>query len=489
MPNVAERLDLVEAARQDIARSREIAASVAGDLHDYNRWFKNYLLEEQRKREKHARWVKHQQAVLRRREWRHRTARSARRALVVSAFGVRSAVLFILNAVRSALTFVRDLVVGGALWTARTAQAVAFTTYRLIAGGLAWCASKALALGLVLAAAVSAWAASAARAARAVWSTTHDLAASGLRSTHATARALVTACGEAMSAVASRTAGRARVLASATSQRIAAGLAWSGAKARSLGVAGATAVSTAALWTAGSARSAASSSSAFLRRRLAWLGEKARTLAVVSAAAILAVVSAVTAAMQATTIATAETLAAIAERLGASGGSLASRLRAQASSWTGAVSSTARDLAPKLRGQAAAISSSMRRNGLRLRHSTHTRISAAQPMLHDHALRAVTLASGFKEWARARSERLSQRVLKPLEGLVASAPGSLHAPGWSLEPREARPGNGFHPQGSNGGCESEVIGRSKALACIEPWRCRLPAVLPRQGGRQVLVVN
>jgi hypothetical protein len=489
MPHAAERLDLVEAARQDIARSKEIAASVAGDLHDYNRWFKNYLLEEQRKREKHARWVKHQQAVLRRREWRHRTARSARRALVVSAFGVRSAVLFVLNAVHSALTLLRDLVVGGALWTARTAQAVALTAYRLIAAGLAWCASKALALGLGLAAAVSAGAASAARAARAVWSTTHDLMASALRSTHATVRTLATACGKAMSAGASRTAGRARALASAASERIATGLAWSGAKARSLAVAGAAAVSTAASWTAGSASSTASSGSAFLGHHLAWLGEKARALAVVGAAAILAAVAAVTAALQAATIATAETLAAIAERLGASGGSLASRLRAQASSWSGAMSSTARDLQPKLRGQAAAVSSSMRRNGLRLRHSTRAKISAAQPMLRDHALRAATLASGFRAWARAGSERLSQSVLKPLEGLVASAPGSLHAPDWSPEPREARPGNGFHPQGSNGGCESEMIGRSKALACIEPWRCRLPAVLPRQGGRQVLVVN
>jgi hypothetical protein len=239
----------------------------------------------------------------------------------------------------------------------------------------------------------------------------------------------------------------------------------------------------------GSARRAASSGSAFLRHRLVWLGEKARALAVVGAAVILAAVAAVTAALQAATIATAETLAAIAERLGASGGSLASRLRAQASSWSGAMSSTARDLQPKLRGQAAAVSSSMRRNGLRLRHSTRAKISAAQPMLRDHALRAATLASGFRAWARAGSERLSQSVLKPLEGLVASAPGSLHAPDWSPEPCRARSGNGLHPRGSNGGCESEMIGRSKALACIEPWRCRLPAVLPRQGGRQVLVVN
>jgi hypothetical protein len=489
MPHAAERLDLVEAARQDIARSKEIAASVAGDLHDYNRWFKNYLLEEQRKREKHARWVKHQQAVLRRREWRHRTARSARRGLVVAAFGVRSAVLFVLNAVRSALTWLRDLVVAGVLWTDRTAQAVAFTTYRLIAGGLAWCASMALALGLSLAAAVSAGAASAARTARAVWSTTHDLMASALRSTYATAHALAIGCGGAMSAGASRTAGTARALASAASEQIATGLAWSGATARSLGVTVAAAVSTAASWTAGSASSAGSAGSAFLRHYLAWFGEKARALAVVGAAAILAAVAAVTAAMQATTITTAETLAAIAERLSASGGSLAARLRVQASSWSGAMSSTARDLQPKIRGQAAAVFSSMRRNGLRLRHSTRAKISAAQPMLRDHARRAATLASGFGAWARAGSERLSQIVLKPLEGLVASAPGSLHAPDWSPEPREARPGNGFHAQASNGGCDREMIGRSKALACIEPWRCRLPAVLPRQGGRQVLIVN
>jgi hypothetical protein len=483
MPHAVERLDLVEAARQDIARSKEIAASVAGDLHDYNRWFKNYLLEEQRKREKHARWVKHQQAVLRRREWRHRTARSARRALVVSAFGVRSAVLFVLNVVGSALTLLRDLVVGGARRTAKTAHAVALGAYRLIAAGLAWCASKALALGFGLAAAVSAGAAAAARTARAVWSTTYAFMASALRSTHATARTLLTVCGEARSAVASRTAGTARALASAASEQIATRVAWSGAKARSLASAGATAVSTAVSWTAGSANSAASSGSAFLRHNLARFSEKSRALAVMGAAASLAAVAAVTAALQATTIATAETFAAIAERLGASGGSLAARLRAQASSWSGAVSSTARDLQPKLRGQAAAVSSSMRRNGLRLRHSTRAKISAAQPMLRDHALRAATLATGFKAWARAGSERLSRSVLKPLEGLVVSAPGSLHAPDWR------RLGNGFHPQGANGGCESETTRRSKALACIEPWRCRLPAVLPRQGGRQVLVVN
>jgi hypothetical protein len=445
MSNAAERLDLVEAARHDIARSKEIAASVAGDLHDYNRWFKTYLLEEQRKREKHARWVKHQQAVLRRREWRHRTVRSARRALVVAALGVRSAVQFVLNAARSALALLRDAILGAALWTARTAQTVAVTASRLVAAGLAWCTAKALALGRGLATAASAVSANAVTAALAAWTAGHAVAANGLS--------------------------------------------WAHAKARAFGAAAVTALSRAASWTAASTGSAASSGAAFLRQRLAWLGEKIRALAVLGTAATLTAVAAVTAKMQATTIATAETLAAIAERLGAVGTSLASRLRAQASNWSGAISAAARDLAPKLRDSAAAVSSSLRSNGLRLSHSARAKISAAQPMLREQTLHAATLASGFADRAWAVSERLSQSVLKPLEGLVASAPGSLRAPGWTPEPSGAGGGNGSHPTGAGTWHGSEAAGHGKALACIEPWRCRLPAVLPRQGGRQVLVVN
>jgi hypothetical protein len=226
MPDAGDSLDPIEAARRGLERSREMLASVAGELDAHHRWFKSYLAEEEKKRKQHARRIKHHQAVLRRREGRKRAMRFARRARLVTSLAVRSAYRSVSDAASSTLSLSRDLLSGASAWAARTARVVASSAYKVTASGLSRSAVKAHAFILACAEAASALASSASRMAHEAALSAYPRMEKGMSSFVARKRALEQISSVAIAVSLSKAAAAARAVSLSATELLATSRSW-----------------------------------------------------------------------------------------------------------------------------------------------------------------------------------------------------------------------------------------------------------------------
>ena len=165
MSGAVDTLDPIEAARADIAGSKHLIASVAGDLSQHQEWLKNYRVAEKR----HARWLQFQELKYQTELKRRATARAVKRFALGVALLVRSVWLFLVKWTTAfvawlkpsshalALTLARWTTAGLA-WTWATAVKIARTLLNATLATLAWTGttSRDIALALVRAASIAA---------------------------------------------------------------------------------------------------------------------------------------------------------------------------------------------------------------------------------------------------------------------------------------------------------------------------------------------
>jgi hypothetical protein len=148
MSDTGYNLDPIAAAKRDVARSKEIAASVADELKQHKRWFESYVAEEKRSRKRHARLIGRQQMLLRRQERRQRTIRFLRRTVLVLAIGMRAVFRFLSKGGASALMHISDLLSESAVWIAKQARTLAAATLALIRSATSRIGAKSRAIAL-----------------------------------------------------------------------------------------------------------------------------------------------------------------------------------------------------------------------------------------------------------------------------------------------------------------------------------------------------
>jgi hypothetical protein len=132
-------VDPIEAAKRDVGRSKDLAASAAEELRQHHRWLQDALATEAQNREKHASSLKRQQVI------QQRLLKRQRLILVV-----RRILLFLLKGAFSALIYLCDLLLIGCTWFALSIRAVALSLLRLLSISASWSGQKARVLALSL---------------------------------------------------------------------------------------------------------------------------------------------------------------------------------------------------------------------------------------------------------------------------------------------------------------------------------------------------
>ena len=136
MSDVGQKHHADESAPEVVARSKDVVATAAEELQDYERWLKDFVASEEQSRKRHARSLKREQARHRRRQKRERTARAGKRVALGFARAVRSASRSTVGAIVTAQRRSRDLTMAGAAWSAATSRAIAASTYEGLSLGL-----------------------------------------------------------------------------------------------------------------------------------------------------------------------------------------------------------------------------------------------------------------------------------------------------------------------------------------------------------------
>ena len=160
LAGASDTIDPIDAARDDIAGSKDLIASAVEDLTQHQRWIENYRVAETR----HARRVRRQEVMLAVELTTKRILRALRRFALLVALNARAIWRFtvsmsvtVARAVTAASIYAYELARSAAAWTAPRVHALAVATGRQIAAGFAWTSSRiralALAMGRTLAAA------------------------------------------------------------------------------------------------------------------------------------------------------------------------------------------------------------------------------------------------------------------------------------------------------------------------------------------------
>ena len=142
LSDVGQKHHADESAPEVVARSKDVVATAAEELKDYERWLKDFVASEEQSRKRHARSLKREQARHRRRLKRERRARAGKRAALGVARAVRSASRSTVGAIVTAQRRSRDLTMAGAAWSAATSRAIAASTYEGLSLGSAWVSAK-----------------------------------------------------------------------------------------------------------------------------------------------------------------------------------------------------------------------------------------------------------------------------------------------------------------------------------------------------------
>jgi hypothetical protein len=135
-------IDPFEAAKRDVARSKDLAASATEDLKQHHRWLKGTLAAEARNREKHTRRLKRQQVMQERLLKRQRLIRSFRRGALALVLLLRSISLSLLKGAFSTLIYLRDWLLIGCARIALSIRTAALSLLRLLAISASWIRQK-----------------------------------------------------------------------------------------------------------------------------------------------------------------------------------------------------------------------------------------------------------------------------------------------------------------------------------------------------------
>ena len=132
-----------EFAPEVVARSKDVVATAAEELKDYERWLKDFVASEEKSRKRHASALKREQARYRRQLKRERTARAVKRAALSFVLSVRSMVRSLWRGLVATIMSVRDATVVGAAWVASATYALAVSVLKTCAAGVSWISAKA----------------------------------------------------------------------------------------------------------------------------------------------------------------------------------------------------------------------------------------------------------------------------------------------------------------------------------------------------------
>ncbi|MGH6864637.1 MAG: hypothetical protein ACREDO_00265 [Methyloceanibacter sp.] len=200
--------DPIEAAREDIAESRNLIAAVADDLNQHQRWLEKYRVAEVRR----ARRLKRQELNYRLQLKRRQLARSSKREALAVAREARAIYRTLAAATVATLAFLHRWTVVIAAWIAPRARAAGLFLLQVLRGALLWLGVQARLMG------------------RALWRAASTAAAW----TAVQARALARMLAEAASRAWSWTAREAPIVWSGIVERASAGMVSAGAAFRSI---------------------------------------------------------------------------------------------------------------------------------------------------------------------------------------------------------------------------------------------------------------
>ncbi len=418
--NACDSLDPIELARGDVSRSKDVIAAATEDLAYHDRWLKDYLASEERSRKRQLRLVRRHEARQRRRIISQRFARSARRAAFGLAMSVSSVHRSLLKGTRSRLAQMRNLALISASRLASTIHVFSAWLLGLLFISLSWIGARGRALALLSLKASFIGLSRVAVSARGLALVSLRAASLGLTWIAIGARALATVSLGATSASFAWTSAKSRTLASTSLGAVAIGGSWLGGRLNDLAIASGNATSSGVCWARAKSQALALQSREAASISLTWGTATTRTLARALRRAV----------------------PTIASRIQAKSGNLVLELN-----------------------HAASMAS--------------PRIRAAG---HAAAVRALALRAAARRATRRQSERaslfalrLSAQAKAEIDGLRRAArSGELSLASWR---------SGFAMEvelvdSAAKGADSEE-GESpsrNALICVEPWRCRLPAV-------------
>jgi hypothetical protein len=151
-------IDPVEAAKQNVTRSKDLAASAADDLKKHRRWMQDALAAEAKNLKKHARWLKRQEAMQQRSLKRRRLLRSCTRSALALVRVARPIARSLWKGGLWALVYLRDLLLIGCTWIALCIRTAALSLLGLLAISASWLGQKTqvLAIATLRAASISA---------------------------------------------------------------------------------------------------------------------------------------------------------------------------------------------------------------------------------------------------------------------------------------------------------------------------------------------
>jgi hypothetical protein len=236
-------LDFIEAAKRDAARSREILATVLADLNEHNRWFDNYLAEETKKRERHARMLRRNRVTLQRQERHEQRLEAMKGGSLRAAAQTRASVQSFWGGLLAEVTAIKDAAAAGGAWTIGALNEIDDKAFRFVAGGLSWTGTRGSSLAKSGMAAAAVAGAGIARASRSVSGVTARAASAGAAWTSLKGHALAKTSASALSAASARIAEGTHVVADATTRAASTGLAWSESKGGTVAYAGASKLS------------------------------------------------------------------------------------------------------------------------------------------------------------------------------------------------------------------------------------------------------
>ncbi len=235
MAGASDAIDPIDAARNDIAGSKDLIASAVEDLSQHQRWIENYRVAETR----HARRVKRQKLMLAVELITKRILRALRRFALLAARLARatwrvaaSVSVRVAQAITAASISAYALTRSAIAWTSPRVHALAVATGRQIAAAFAWSRHQVRVLAratLEQAARAYAWGAPRARGrARAAYRTTE----AGLSWFGAKANVLARASTDAASTGFAWTTAKSHALSRATIKGTSAGVALAGVRGR-----------------------------------------------------------------------------------------------------------------------------------------------------------------------------------------------------------------------------------------------------------------
>ena len=244
----------IVAAKQSVNRSKRFDRSAKEHLEQHQRWLEQYVAQEARDRERHARRLRHLQLRHQRRVRRERVIQWCKQLALAVALFVRSSGLSMLKGVVSALIYLAELLSISASWLGANVYALARLLIKLLAVSFSWVQGKS-----------------------------HDLARStakllsiGLSWSRVKARAFALSLVNAASASFAWVQGKSHDLARSTAKLLSIGLSWSRVKAQALALSLVDAASASFAWVQGKSHDLARSTAKLLSIGLSWSRVKAQ---------------------------------------------------------------------------------------------------------------------------------------------------------------------------------------------------------------------